>query len=161
MSASVFVQIEFWLLVLFSVVVPGAIYVGLLYKRAISRATVFVLGAVLIAVSAVDVYLLQRVEAESKVTPSIADDKIFLSELTLALYLLPLLFAGVGINMISHVLIEHLAEAEKKFDEENPQKQPPRIRLRILRAAPPHAKLWTGRLRVILALCWPRSRRGA
>jgi len=137
MSASVFVQIEFWLLVLFSVIVPGAIYIGLLYKRAISRSTVFVLGAVLIAVSAVDVYLLQRVEAESKMTPSIADDQIFLSELTLALYLLPLLFAGVGINMISHVLIEHLAEAEKKFDEENPRKQQ-RIRFRILRAAPPH-----------------------
>ena len=117
MTTSVFVHLEFWLLVLFSVIVPTAMYVWLLYKRAISRLTVLVLGIVLVMMSALDVYLLQRVESESKITPSLSDDKIFLSEVTLALYLLPLLFAGIGINMISHVLIEHLAEAEKKFDE--------------------------------------------
>jgi hypothetical protein len=118
MSSSVFVQLEFWLLVLFSVVVPVAIYVWLLYTRAISRFTVLALGVVLVAVSALDVYLLQRLEHEAKVTPSIADDRLFQSELTLALYLLPLLFAGIGINMISHVLIEHLAEAERQYDDD-------------------------------------------
>jgi hypothetical protein len=117
MSSSVFVQLEFWLLVLFSVVVPVAIYVWLLYKRAISRFTVLAFGVVLVAISALDVYLLQRLEHEAKATPSISDDLLFQSELTLALYLLPLLFAGIGINMISHVLIEHLAEAERNYDE--------------------------------------------
>src|SRR5438128_9540163 len=132
MSSSVFVHLEFWLLVVFSLVVPTAIYVWLLYRRAISRITVLVLGIVLVAVSALDVYLLQLLQSAARLTPSIADDQLFLSEVTLALYLLPLLFAGVGINMISHVLIEHLAEAERKYDEEQPKRKP-RIRLRIFR----------------------------
>jgi hypothetical protein len=131
-TTSVFFHLEFWLLVLFSVVLPTAIYVGLLYRRAISRVAVLALGVVLVAVSAVDVYLLQTMVTQSKITPSLADDRIFLSEVTLALYLLPLLFAGIGINMISHVLIEHLADAERKFDEEHPHKAR-RIRLKILR----------------------------
>ncbi|HUR89583.1 MAG TPA: hypothetical protein VMZ74_10890 [Ramlibacter sp.] len=130
MSNSVFVHLEFWLLVVFSLVVPTAIYTGLLYKRAISRVTVLVLGIVLVLVSALDVVLLQRLEREAKITPSIADDHLFISEVTLALYLLPLIFAGIGINMMSHVLIEHLSEAERKWDEEQPRHRP-RIRLRF------------------------------
>jgi hypothetical protein len=135
-NTSVFVHLEFWLLVLFSLVVPTGIYAWLMYKRAISRVTVLLLGIVLVSLSALDVYLLQRVEGQSKITPSLADDEVFLSEVTLALYLLPLLFAGVGINMISHVLIEHLAEAEKRFDEEHPRRGRT-VRLRILRGARP------------------------
>ena len=130
MPSTVFVQAEFWFLILFSVVVPAAIYVGLLYTRSISRITVLLLGIVLLAVSALDVYLLQLVQGESRLTPSLADDKLFLSEVTLALYLLPLLLAGVGINMISHVLIEHLGEAERKYDEEQPKRARIRVRLR-------------------------------
>jgi hypothetical protein len=30
------------------------------------------------------------------------------------------MFGGVGINVISHVLVEHLAEAEKEFQREHP-----------------------------------------
>src|SRR4051812_42660698 len=100
MSNSVFVHLEFWLLVVFSLIVPTAIYVWLLYKRAISRITVLVLGIVLVLVSALDVVLLQRLEHDAKLTPSIADDHLFISEVTLALYLLPLIFAGIGINMM-------------------------------------------------------------
>jgi hypothetical protein len=131
MTSSVFAHVEFWLLVVFSLIVPTAIYVGLLSTRAISRVTVLVLGLVLVAISGLDVYLLQRLENEAKATPSLADDRLFQSELTFALYLLPLLFAGVGVNMVSHVLIEHLAEAERKYDEEQPKRA--RIRLRVLR----------------------------
>jgi hypothetical protein len=50
---------------------------------------------------------------------SLADDKIFNSEFSIALYLLPVLYAGVGTNLISHVLISHLKGAEQAFDEEH------------------------------------------
>jgi hypothetical protein len=43
---------------------------------------------------------------------------LFVSEVSVALYLLPLLFAGVGMNLISHILISHLEDAEKRFDRE-------------------------------------------
>jgi hypothetical protein len=140
MPTTVFVQAEFWLLVLFSAVVPTGIYAWLMYKRAISRTTVLLLGILLVAISALDVYLLQIVEGESKLTPSLADDKLFLSEVTLALYLLPLLFAGIGINMISHVLVEHLAEAEKQYDAEQPKRTRIRVRVRQKDGAAPRPK---------------------
>jgi len=35
-------------------------------------------------------------------------DAVFVSKVSLALYLLPLLFAGVGIHLVSHVLITTL-----------------------------------------------------
>jgi hypothetical protein len=44
---------------------------------------------------------------------------IFSSELSMALYLLPAVFAGIGVNLLSHVLIGHLNEAEQKFDQEH------------------------------------------
>ncbi len=40
-------------------------------------------------------------------------------ESSVALYLLLLMFAGVGVNMISHVLIEHLKGAERRFDKDH------------------------------------------
>lgn len=119
MSASVFVEAKFWLLVVFSFVVPVAIYAVLLAKRAVSRATVLALGLALIVVSAFDVYLLQSLVARAKLTPSLVDDTLFLSELTVALYLLPALFAGVGVNIVSHVLIRHVVAAEARFEREH------------------------------------------
>lgn len=48
-----------------------------------------------------------------------ADDQLFSSEVSLALYLLPALFAGIGVNIISHLLISHLEKAEELFDREH------------------------------------------
>jgi hypothetical protein len=45
------------------------------------------------------------------------DDQLFLSELSVALYLLPLASAGIGINMVSQVLLEHLRQAERNHDD--------------------------------------------
>jgi hypothetical protein len=56
----------------------------------------------------------------AKLTPSLADDKIFVSEVSIALYLLPAMFGGIGINLLSHVLISHLYSAEKRFKKEHP-----------------------------------------
>jgi hypothetical protein len=118
MKLTVFVELKFWILVTFSLVAPVIIYGVLLGKRAVSRITVLVLGLALVAIAGLDMYLLQSLVQMAKETPSLADDAVFLSELTLGLYLLPALFAGIGINLISHVLIRHLDEAERQFEKD-------------------------------------------
>lgn len=117
-SYSVFTEARFWVMVAVSVVLPFCIYAVLIAKQAISRMTVLVLGFSLVAIAGVDVYLLQRLATTAAATPSLADDVLFISELRVALYLLPALFAGLGINVISHVLTTHLTAAEKRFREE-------------------------------------------
>jgi hypothetical protein len=124
MNQSVFLEIEFVLLVLFSLVSPVGIYAYLMWKRAISRYTVLLFGLVLMTLSGVDVYLLQQLKTLAQSSLSSIDDVFFVSELSIALYLLPALFAGVGINMISHVLITHLVYAEQRFDREHPNPNP-------------------------------------
>lgn len=120
MNTSVFFEIEFWLLVVFSIVVPFTIYGALLKKRSVSRFTVLFLGVVLLIVAGLDVYLLQSLKRMAKLTPSIVDDWVFLSELSIGFYLIPALFGGIGVNLISHVLIRHLSEAERQFEKEHP-----------------------------------------
>src|SRR4249920_3658127 len=107
-SATVFGETRFWLLVVFSMVLPIAIYAALLLKRAISPLTVLLFGLVLVAIAGIDVYVLQSLSAAAKLTPSLADDVFFVSELSLAFYLLPALFGGIGVNIVSHVLVRHL-----------------------------------------------------
>ena len=119
MSTTVFSEVRFWLLVVFSGVLSFAIYWVLLVKRAISRTTALLLGLSLVAIAGVDVYLLQSLATLAKLTASVADDAIFASEVSLALYLLPAMFGGIGINIVSHVLVSHLNEAETRFKAEN------------------------------------------
>jgi len=116
MSKSVFLEFEFLALILCSLFLPIGVYVYALLKRAISRNTVLLLGGVLIILSGIDIFLLQRLGEMAKHTPSMLDDAVFASEIAAALYLLPALFAGIGVNMLSHVLISHLAQAEARFN---------------------------------------------
>ncbi|GAB4180824.1 MAG: hypothetical protein OHK0026_09170 [Rhodocyclaceae bacterium] len=120
MQMSVFAEMEFWLLVLFSFVAPIAVYAALLAARAVSTVTVLILGLVLVAIAGLDLYRLQNLAAMARRTPSLVDDAVFLSELSVTLYLLPALFAGIGINVVSHVLIRHLGQAERRFEREHP-----------------------------------------
>ena len=120
MKFSVFAELYFWLLVVCSVILPTSIYIALLFKRAVSRATILILGLTLVAIAGIDVFLLQRLEAMSKLSPSLLDDAVFNSEVTIGFYLLPALFAGIGIDVISHVLVRHLDKAEKIFRREHP-----------------------------------------
>lgn len=119
-SNSVFTEVTFWLMVAFSVVLPFGIYAVMIAKQAISRWTVLLLGVTLVAIAAVNVYFLQRLATLAAITPSLADDVLFVSEVRVALYLLPALFAGIGINLISHVLTTHLTAAERRFSEAHP-----------------------------------------
>ena len=120
MNTTVFTEVKFWLLIIFSGVLPFSIYGIMLMKKAISRQTVLVLGLALIVIAGVDIYLLHGLVAEAKQTPSLADDTIFSSEISLALYLLPAMFGGIGINVISHVLVRHLDDAERAYRQQHP-----------------------------------------
>lgn len=119
MSNTVFLETEFFLLVLFSVVIPSGIYGFLLKRKAIARWSVLAFALLLIFLSGLDVVLLGLLSESAKATPSAIDNKIFSSELSLAVYLIPAMFAGIGVNLISHILINHLNEAERKFDREH------------------------------------------
>lgn len=121
MSLSVFVEVRFWLLVVFSLVLPAGIYGVLLRSRSISSRAVLVFGVALVLIAGVDVYLLQSLSSLAKTSPSLADDALFVSELSIALYVLPVVFGGIGVNLISHVLLRHLTEAEKRFEREHPR----------------------------------------
>ena len=123
MSSTVFVELRFWLLIALSFAAPVALYAFLSVRASISRGTVLALGVALIAISGVDVYLLQVLESLAKRTPSLIDDVFFASEISIALYIVPVCFVGVGINVVSHVLIEHLTQAEARYGAEHPESE--------------------------------------
>ena len=123
MGNSVFTEISFWLIVAVSAVMPFGIYGVMLALRAISRSSVLMLGFTLVVIAGVDVYFLQSLAVTAKFTASLADDAVFISEVSIALYLLPAMSAGIGINVISHILISHLVEAERSFAQEHPDPQ--------------------------------------
>lgn len=120
MQNSVFVEFQFWLLVLFSFVVPGVIVWTCLTVRAASRNTVLILGVLLVVIAGFDFYLLQTLARMAAKTPSLADDAVFDSEITVGLYVLPAFLAGIGVNVASHVLIQHLTDAQRRFGRERP-----------------------------------------
>jgi hypothetical protein len=116
MNQSVFVEFEFWLLVVFSILLPVAIIWICLTIRKVSRQHILAVGLLLVAIAGVDVYLLQTLKHRSRETPSTADDAIFDSEITVGLYVLPALLAGIGVNIASHVVIQHLSDAQRRFE---------------------------------------------
>ena len=116
MANSVFVEIEFFLLILVSIVLPVSLYGYMMWKSAISRRTVLLLGVVLVVIAGANVYLLQRLNIMAKASVSLIDNQVFVSELSIALYLLPAVFAGIGVNMVSHILVSHLNDAERRYD---------------------------------------------
>lgn len=122
MKYSIFLEMEFFLLVMFSFVLPAGIYGFLLHKKSISRLAVLAFALALIAVSGIDVILLQSLAARAKTTSALLDDQV-----SIALYLLPLVFAGIGVNLASHVLIKHLDEAEARFQQTLPHTGTPKM----------------------------------
>ncbi len=121
-TSSIYTELRFWLLIIFSIILPFAIYGILMLKRAISRVTVLFFGFLLVVIAGIDIYLLHSLSAS--ISSSATADKAFLiSEISLALYLLPALFAGIGINVVSHILVSHLVEAEERFKQEEALKE--------------------------------------
>jgi hypothetical protein len=120
MNNSVFAELGFWLMTAVSVVLPFLIYALLLMKRSVSRASVLLLGLALVVIAGFGLWFLQYLQLEARATPSMADDAVFDSEVSIALYLFPLMFGGVGVNLISHVLVTHLVGAERRFAKSHP-----------------------------------------
>ena len=124
MDTTVFVELKFWLLVLFSLVLPFSIYGLLLRKRTISRTAVLFFGLALVAIAGIDVYLLRSLQAIARHSAASGSDGLFNSEVSLALYIFPILFGGIGVNLVSHVLISHLLAAERMFDKAHGDRRP-------------------------------------
>src|SRR4051812_44465591 len=118
MQDSIFVEKEFALLIVVSIILPLALYAFMMMKRALSRAKVLLFGMTLVVISGANVVLLKRLATMAKLSASQLDNHIFYSEVSLALYLVPALFAGIGINIISHVIVRHLEDAEQQFERE-------------------------------------------
>lgn len=118
MRASIYFELEFILLVVTSILLPTGIYGFLMLGRSFSRLTVFALAVVLLVLSGADLYLLQALALQVKATASPIDEGIFANEISIALYLLPAAFAGIAVNLISHLLIDHLKEAELRHDRQ-------------------------------------------
>ena len=116
MVNSIFVEKEFFLLIVVSIILPVGLYAFMMMKQSLSRAKVLLLGVTMVFIAGANVVLLHRLAAMAKVSRSLLDDGMFSSEMSLALYLVPALFAGIGINIISHVIVRHLEDAEEQFD---------------------------------------------
>lgn len=116
MTKAIYLEIEFWVLVVFSACVPATILLFLILKRRISRLTVAVTGSALILSAGLDAIILQRLGTMAKATPQLADDLVFASEFSIALFILPLIMAGIGVNLLSHLLHEHLIIAELEYE---------------------------------------------
>ena len=117
--SSVFLEKEFIELIVFSIATPVLIYFSIWHKRSISRATVVWFGIALIVLAGLDVFLLRILSDMARHSLSTLDNRLFSSELSVAMYLIPALYAGTGINLISHILVTHLIKAEEKFDADH------------------------------------------
>ncbi len=123
MNDSIFVEKEFFLLIVVSIILPVGLYAFMMAKKALSRTSVLLFGVILVVISGANVVLLQRLATMAKLSASTLDNRVFSSEISLALYLLPALFAGIGINIISHIIIVHLGDAERQFEREHSDRE--------------------------------------
>ncbi|MDM0115450.1 hypothetical protein QTI66_25100 [Variovorax sp. J22R133] len=114
MTGSVFVELRFWIAVVASFVVPLCLYLSLRKRRAISSGSVFWLGLTLVVIAAADVSMLHGLQAAASKSPSHFDN-FFDSELAIGLYLIPALFGGIGIDLVSSVFRRHLEAAEHRY----------------------------------------------
>ncbi len=124
MNQNIYYETELILLVILSVIIPAGIYGFLYSKISISRWTVVAFAMLLVGVAGIDVILLQSISEQARVAASLSDNKAFWGQLSLTLYLVPAVFAGLGVNVMSHVLTNHLSEAEKKFDQGHSRRGP-------------------------------------
>jgi hypothetical protein len=105
---SILIRVELWALILTSIAVPTAIIWHLVRVVRISRAFLIAYSLALMIISGFDLVLIKAIGALAQQTSSLADDRIFVSEYSLALYLLPLISATVGINLLSYTITRHL-----------------------------------------------------
>lgn len=153
-DATVFTQVRFWLLVLCSLIFPAAIFITLFVRREFSKRTVLAFGLMLIVLAGVDIFVLRALSLEAQATPSLADDIVFSSELSIALYIIPAAFGTFGLNMVSHVLMHYLKQKEARFEAHREAPVQPRPVVLVHR----HARAsGTRRVRAVAAVCRRRE----
>ena len=108
MQDTLLIRFEFWALVLVSLALPISVVAMLLRATVISRTALISCAVVMILLAGLDIGLLRTVMALARETPGMVDDTVFLSEYSVALYLLPYLGAGVGINLLTYAITQHL-----------------------------------------------------
>jgi hypothetical protein len=112
MNDIVFLKVQFWLLIVSSLLIPAWMCWYMLSRRATSRRVVLAFGILMILLAGLDLILLPILFQEAKQSKSTADDVVFASSYSVALYLLPLISAGLGVNLIGHCLRSRLKFAE-------------------------------------------------
>ncbi len=75
----VFIELLFFSLLIFSIILPICIYGYLMWKKSISRVTVLILGLILIVISGIDLFLLRHLTGMSE------ESRVFASEFSVAL----------------------------------------------------------------------------
>lgn len=105
-------------LIFFGVIPSFAIYLLLYLKKSTSPLVVFLCGIGLIFVSVVTLFKLGDISEMARVYLNPTGYKQVMTESRLALYVLPFLSAGVGSNLISHVLLQHLRRTEQIYRDE-------------------------------------------
>jgi hypothetical protein len=110
--SAIYFEGEFWSLVVTALLLPGGIFSWLIRKRRVSWKVATVLSIILIVLGGIVAVLLQMLATRVKATPEIGDDMIFASEFSIALYILPLLLAGIGMNLLTRVLNDHVIFVE-------------------------------------------------
>ena len=108
LTETLLVRFEFWGLVIAAIALPLIVLMALLKSKTIARARLIGCAAFLILLGALDIGLLRSVMVLARSTPGFVDDAVFLSEYSAALYILPYLSAGVGVNLLTHAITHHL-----------------------------------------------------
>jgi hypothetical protein len=75
---------------------------------------VLLLGITLVAIAGFDVIFLHHTAVAARAALSPAQDIVFGSEISFALYLFPLMFGGIGVNIVSHVMVSRLISADQR-----------------------------------------------
>lgn len=112
MTNSAFLTIEFWGLVFISSALPCIIFFRFIHKRKRRHAHILSFALLLILLSGADVLLLHQLEIIVRETGNLMDDLFFISEYSLALYILPLVLGALGSDLLSHVIKAHILIAE-------------------------------------------------
>lgn len=108
LTDTILVKAEFWALVATSLALPVAIIWHLVRAVRILRRVLIGYSILLMVVSGLDVILIKAIAVLARETSGLGDDKVFLSEYSLALYLLPLITVGVGVNLLTYTITRHL-----------------------------------------------------
>ena len=123
MTRPIYLEFEFWGLLVCTGIIPFVTLLWMMRQRHFQRSILVTIGTFLVFLSGLDAIFLQRLSTKAKASANILDDRIFASEISIALYIIPLILAGIGVNLASYVLCEHLKITEL-IDKEGTGEEP-------------------------------------